>query len=444
MEGLFLMSTKELQRVAVLGRVTRDKMTIMTAAELMSISYRQCQRLVHRYRMLGACSLAHQLRGRPSNRKGNPQIRTAAVEAYKRSYPDFGPTLASEQMAVREGLVVHPETLRLWLIEEGIWHAREQRRRHRKQRTRKDRFGELIQFDGSHHAWFEQRGPKCCVMTMVDDATGRFHLLFTQDEGTLAAMRMLEAWIAQYGVPKAIYADRLKTYITDREPTIDEQLAGQQPLTQFGRACQKLGIRIIAAHSAQAKGRVENKHGLTQDRLVKQMRLEGISTIEAANKYLQTWLPDANQRFCVPARHPDDMHQPVPKGLDLRGVFCHEETRVVNNDWTVQFNNRWLQILKQPGLPAARSKVIVQEWQDGTLHVLHKTRHLKLNQLDARPIKPAPPVAAKPKADYRPAADHPWRDLTPAAYDLRHINEQLAELADTHLGPVRIPGGSRP
>jgi hypothetical protein len=438
MEGRILMSTKELQRIAVVERVARGEMTMKSASEMIVMSPRQCRRLVRRFESLGAAGLAHKLCGRPSNRQADAPTRTAAIAAYKELYTGFGPTLASEHMAVRQGLSVHPETLRLWLIDANLWQARQQRRRHRKKRERKERFGEMIQFDGSHHLWFEDRGSKCCLMTMVDDATGRFHARFTADEGTIAAMQVTAEWIGQYGIPRSIYADRLKVYVTDREATIEEQLNGQEARTQFGRACHKLGIRIIAAHSPQAKGRVENKHKLTQDRLIKDMRLAGISTIEAGNEFLKTWLPKMNERFSVPPANPDDMHQAVPNGLDLRTVFCHEETRVVRNDWTVQFDNCCLQISRQPDLPPSGSKVTVQRWQDNSLHVVHKGAELTTTLLETRPQRPTPPVEVRAKTEYKPSPTHPWRQRPPEAYDLS--SEQITELADRHLGPVRITG----
>jgi len=442
MEGRILVSAKELQRIAVVERVVRGEMTIKSAAELVAISPRQCRRMVRCYESDGATGLVHKLRGRSSNRQGDAETRTSAVAAYREFYSDFGPTHAAEHMFVRQGLTVNPETLRLWLIEAGLWQARAQRRRHRKKRERKARFGEMVQFDGSHHLWFEERGPKCCLMTMVDDATGKLHARFTADEGTIAAMQVVEEWIEIYGVPMSIYADRLKVYVTDRAPTIEEQLSAQEPQTQFGRACHKLGIRIIAAHSPQAKGRVENKHRLTQDRLIKDMRLAGINTIEAANEFLKTWLPIVNERFSVPPANPDDMHRAVPKGLDLRTVFCHEQTRVVRNDWTVQFDNRCLQILRQADLPPSGCKVTIQQWQDDSLHVVHKGRELAITLLEARPNRPAAAVAVSPKTAHKPSPTHPWRQKAPPRYDLSHTNEQLAELADTHLGPVRIAGCS--
>lgn len=441
MEGRIVMSVKELDRAMILSRVARGELTLRTASEMLGTSYRHSVRLSNRYKSSGAASLAHKLRGRPSNRGCDGSLRDEVIAAYKKSYMGFGPTLASEMLAERESLCVHPETLRRWLVAEDILQVRTRRRRHRTRRKRKERFGEMVQFDGSHHDWFEGRGPKCCLMTMVDDATGRVWALFTEDEGTIAAMRMLETWVSRFGIPHSVYADRLKTYITEREPTIDEQLAGQTPVTQFGRSCQKLGIRIIAAHSPQAKGRVENKHKLTQDRLIKQMRLSQINSIEAANEYLKSWLPKINERFSVPAATPDDMHRAVPVGLDLRTVFCREDTRTVKNDWTVRYANQWLQILKkQTNLPAAGATVIVQEWQDGSLHVTFKGESVKTKLLDDRPVKQATVAPEVTKSQYKPVRDHPWRSRGRPAYDLNHPDQQIAEIADRIIGIAQIPG----
>jgi len=438
MEGCVLMSRKELDRGSVLSRVAHGNLSAVTASEMLGVSYRHCLRMKDRYKNGGAAGLAHKLRGQPSNRGSDAHLRERVIEAYKASYMGFGPTFAAEKLAERDKLTVNRETLRLWLVAEGLWTSRRRRRRHRSRRKRKERFGEMVQFDGSHHDWFEGRGPKCCLMTMVDDATGTVWALFTADEGTVAAMQVLWAWIARFGIPHSIYVDRLKTYINDREPTVDEQLAGQTPQTQFGRACQKLGIRIIAAHSPQAKGRVENKHKLTQDRLVKEMRLNNISTIEEANEYLKTWLPGINERFSVPAANSDDMHRSVTKGLNLRSVFCLEERRVVKSDWTLQFENQWLQILKhQTTLPPTGANVIVQRWLDGSLHVVYNGEPIYTKALAARPVKEAPVIAKRLKEPYKPVATHPWR-ASPAAYDLSQ--EQVNELADRLLGPAQIPG----
>lgn len=438
MEGCVVMSRKELDRSSVLSRVVGGDISAVTASEMLGISYRHCLRLKDRYKAGGAGALAHRLRGQASNRGTDAPFRARVIEAYKSSYIGFGPTLASEQLSDRDGLSVKHETLRLWLMAEGLWTARSQRRRHRRRRKRKDRFGEMAQMDGSHHDWFEGRGPKCCLMTMVDDATGTAWALFTADEGTAAAMKMLWAWVVKFGIPHSIYVDRLKTYITDREPTVDEQLAGRTPVTQFGRACQTLGVRLIAAHSPQAKGRVENKHKLTQDRLVKEMRLNNIGTIDEANEFLKGWLPKINKRFAVAPANSDDMHGPAPKGTDLRKVFCLEESRVVKNDWTLQFENQWMQISKQQTtLPPAGARVIVQKWLDGTIHVLYNGQRVSVKPLEDKPLKERQAITRKPNGPYKPDAAHPWR-TTQAPYDLSM--EQVTELADRLVGPTRIPG----
>lgn len=443
MEGRVVMSRRELDRALVIGRVVSGDLTLRTACEMLGLSLRQGLRLRRSFRASGAGGLAHKLRGQPSNRALEASHKERVVEVYKEQYAGFGPTLASEMMAERNGILVHRETLRLWLIGEKLHEPRKRRRRHRSRRKRKERFGEMGQMDGSFHDWFEGRAPKCCLMTMVDDATGTVWALFTSDEGTAAAMRLLWRWIVQFGVPHSLYVDRLKTYVTDREPTIDEQLADQPPVTQFGRACQKLGVRVIAAHSPQAKGRVERKHKLTQDRLIKEMRLANICCIEEANAFLETWLPKINKRFSVAPVNSDDMHRTVPEGLDLRTVFCLEDTRTVKNDWTVQFENHWLQILKQqPVLPAAGAKVTVQRWLDETLHVTYLGQPVAVKPLDARPAKQTPTALPTPKATYKPSEEHPWKTSRQRPYDLRRSNEQIADLADRLLGPVSVPADS--
>jgi hypothetical protein len=356
------------------------------------------------------------------------------ITTYREQYPDFGPTLASEKLAERNALSVKPETLRLWLTESGDWTVRKRRLRHRSQRKRKARFGELVQCDGSHHDWFEGRGPKCCAVTLVDDATGETYLRFAEDEGTFAVMATLQSWIERYGIPMALYTDRLKTYLTDREPTTAEQLAGQEPLTQLGRACATLGIRIIAAHSPQAKGRVENKHGLTQDRLVKEMRLTGIDNIADANKFLETWLPTINERYRVLPLDPADAHQAVPKETDLHVIFCRQEERSVGKDWVVRYKNQYLQIVKQPNLPPSSQAITVREWADGSLELWHKEHKLIHSLLPGRPerIKPAKTTTAP--HPHTPSAQHPWHGAPRPAQDTNPRRELVEQLVDHYMG----------
>ena len=263
---------------------------------------------------------------------------------YREELEGFGPTLASEKLAERK-LVVDHETLRRWLLAAGLWQRERRRGKYRRRRARKEHFGELVQLDGSHHEWFGGTR-RYCLLSMVDDATSRRHSLISAEETTESAMRLLWRWVLRYGVPRALYCDRKNVYVTDREPTLEEDLAGEPALTAFGKACRKLGIEIIAASSPQAKGRVERSHGVYQDRLVKELRLRKITTLESANELLDAGGFDAelNRRFAKPPASALDLHQAISKRVDLAGVFAYEQTRRVQNDWTVRFENRWLQI----------------------------------------------------------------------------------------------------
>jgi hypothetical protein len=253
-------------------------------------------------------------------------------------------------------------------------------------------------------------------MTLVDDATGTCMALFAEQETTAAAMQLLWAWIERYGVPAAIYLDRKTVYLTDREPTVEEQLAGEEPRTAFGRACQKLGIELITAWSPQAKGRVERKHGVHQDRLVKELRLQGIKEIAAANALLQAgFLDQLNQKFARSPASPEDDHRPLLAGTDLSLIFALEERRTVGNDWTVRYQNRRYQLTgPRAYLPRARQRVLVAQKLDGALAITYQGRALHFHEVALTPPTTAPrvqePVApAGLKATWRPAADHPWR-----------------------------------
>lgn len=444
MEGRLSLSQKERQKLIVLSRVRDNQMTLAEAARVLGLCYRQAQRVYRRYRSDGETGLVHKGRGKPSGRRIALEIRSRAIELYKDKYADFGPTLASETMADRDGLTVNPETLRLWLIEDGVHTPQKSKRQHRSQRKRKSRFGDLVQMDGSIHDWFEGRAPRCFLMSMVDDATGKSLFEFWEEETTEAAMSLLQSWIKLYGVPKALYVDRKTVYITSREPTTEEQLAGVAPATQFGRACRKLGIELIAAHSPQAKGRVERKHGVCQDRLIKAMRLEGVVGITAGNAFLPTWIPGFNAKFAIEPLSSINAHRAVPLGLDLRKVFCLEEARKLSNDWTVRFENRHWQVLKQREMPAAGVEITVQKWRDGSVHLLYRDRVLKAREIDAvtlarvRMDKVAKPLQPKPKTGtpYVPPANHYWRGNNGNAPRLSQAREEVNQIADRYLKPV--------
>jgi transposase len=265
------MSVRELQRVEVMARVAKDDLAIVDAATILGLSYRQTKRIWRRYRRKGAAGLQHQSAGRRSNRAIAPGIRRRALALIRKKYGGdeatrFGPTLAAEHLAAEDAVAVHPETLRRWMLAEGLWSRVRTAAAHRSRRVRKAHVGELLQLDGSFHAWLEDRGPVGCLMDLVDDATGCSVLEFSAEETTWAAVSVLRRWITAYGVPRCLYTDWKAVYL--REPTETERAAGTVPLTQFGRMCATLGIRIIGANSPQAKGRVERQHGTHQDRLV--------------------------------------------------------------------------------------------------------------------------------------------------------------------------------
>ena len=407
------MSQKERSRLVVISRVREKTMTIKEAAEVMGTSYRQGRRIYKRYVIEGDKGLIHRNRGRPSNRSKSCELREIVLALYREQYWDFGPTLAAEKLVERDGYEVDHETLRRWLLAAGLWKRQRKHAKHREWRERKAHFGELVQMDGSHHRWFEDRGEEECLMDMVDDATGKSLALLDKEETTVAAMKVLWAWVERYGIPKALYVDWKNVYVTQREPTVKEQLAGELPLTQFGRACQKLGIEIITANSPQAKGRVERKHGVYQDRWVKELRLAGIKDTERANQSLTEFTEKLNTKFAVEPRGSADFHLPAPQGMDLRNVFCLEESRTVGNDWVVRYKNRFFQIGPQSNLPPAGRKVLVQEHLDGAVHIAYREREVLFTENKELSRKPMVTQQkqrdSQPKRKYIPPPDHPWR-----------------------------------
>lgn len=272
------------------------------------------------------------------------------------------------------------------MIKEGMWKKKRRRKKHRSRREPKRHRGEMVQLDGSPHKWFQQRGQELCLMNMVDDATGTSHCLLTESETTRAAMIVLWQWIEKYGIPKSLYVDRHNIYIAKRDATVEEQLNGEEPLTQFGRACKKLGIKIIPANSPQAKGRVERKNAVYQDRFIKEMRLLGIDTIEGANRLLQGgFIEELNGKFAREPSSKVDYHREVPEGLALETVFCFQEQRTISNDWVVRYENRLFQIKKDnTKLPPVRKKVVVCELLDGRIQIRYRGNELEYEELTAR------------------------------------------------------------
>ena len=419
MEGIVGLSAKERARLVELELVKARRQTLRAAAERLDLSRRQIRRIWRRFRSKGVKGLAHASRGRPSNRATEIETKGRVLETCRGRLEGFGPTLAAEKLA-EVGLKIDHETLRRWLMVEGIWRKKKRRGPHRKWRPPKEHFGELVQMDGSFHDWLE-RGDKPCLIDMVDDGTSRMDGRFFEQETTEGAMRVLWRWIELYGVPRALYTDHKNVYVIHREPTPQEQLAGQPALTAFGKACHNLGIQIIPAASPQAKGRIERRHGVLQDRLVKELRLRGIKDLEAANGFLASeFLESVNGKFGHSAASGVDYHRPVPKGLRLEDVFVFEEQRTVQNDWTLCWDSRWFQITgPKAQMPRRRERIVVRRRLDGTRVLLRHGEALEFHEIQQRPPRPAPVRKPASVTTSRPLSvppeDHPWRRPITAA-----------------------------
>lgn len=422
MGGHLLMSRKELERKSVLELVQNKHITLSEAARRMKLSYRHALRVYARFCSDGDAGLIHRNRGKRSNRAHPKDFRQKVISRYKERYKqhELGPTLASEKLA-GDGLEVDHETLRRWLLEEGDWNKQRKRKIHRTRRQRRSHFGELVQMDGSHHNWLGPNRGKTCLMNMVDDATGRTMGLMDNQETTEAAMVLLWRWIQRYGIPLSLYTDKKNVYLPTRKPTLKELIAEEEPKTAFGQACQKLGIEIIAAHSPQAKGRVERSNGTYQDRFVKELALRGITTCATSDKLLRNgFCEDLNTKFAVAPLAEEDYHRSVPRWLNLEDVFCFDEPRTVQNDWTIRYKGNFYQILSENSpLPKPKDKVIMRTRLDGSEHLIFKemalefcpiTRHEALARKQRRNanrplVKPGAPM---PQRAHKPGPNHPW------------------------------------
>lgn len=405
-EDRVLMSTKELRRIQVIEQVLEKKIKQVEAAEVLGVSDRQIRRLVKRVEAEGVHALVHRSRGRCSNRAIDGRTKARIFRLYEARYSDFGPTLAAEKLAERDRIAISDETLRLWLLGAGITHFKRRARRHRRWRERKKHPGQMVQMDGSHHDWLEGRGPASVLMGYIDDATGEVFARFYEYEGTIPAMDSFKGYARRYGIPMSVYLDQHSTYKSTAKPTIEEQLQGVEPMSQFERALDELGVEVIHADSPQAKGRIERLFGTFQDRLIKEMRLAGIKTIEEANRFLQGYLPIYNRRFSVKPVEAVDLHRRSPPGRDLEGSLCLKVQRVLRNDFTVAYNGKLYQIEE-----ATRAKkVTMEERLDGTVRITHQGQPLRYREITSRPVRPQAPVEkTRTPQTPQPSSDHPWR-----------------------------------
>lgn len=428
--GALLMSRKERDRMEVMGWKEHSGISLVMAAEAMGVSYRQAKRIWRRYKADKGAGLVHLGRGRKSNRGYGLEMKEQVLRAYSERYKGFGPTLASEKLEEEIGIRVGHETLRRWLMAEGMWERRRKPRRHRQRRERKPCFGDLIQMDGSHHEWFEGRGPKSCLLSMVDDATGITMAMMAEEETTEAAMQLLKEWIVTYGIPRALYTDRKNVYIIDRARRPEEIMTGREPLSVFGKVCKKLGIRIIAARSPQAKGRVERKHGVYQDRWVKELRLRGVRDLAGANVLLPEFTGGLNEKFARNPASEVDHHRPVDEQACLDDIFCWEETRVLRNDWTVRYENRLYQVTRQSTLPPARQRITILRRLDGSLWMEYRGKSIQFKELtEGCPEKPEQKDSPVNQDKWRPAPDHPWRKSFQKIFTPKQADDPAAALS---------------
>jgi transposase len=392
-------------------RVKGKTLSLLQAAELMGVSVRQGKRLWKRFKVDGERGLIHGLRGRPSNHRLSEDLRERVVKRHQETYADFGPTLACEKLAA-EDLKVSPDTLTALLKERGLWQRRRRRGKHRKRRERRSSFGSMLQMDGSHHDWFEGRGPWCVLMVIIDDATSQSLARFYPAETTEAAFDLFGRWIADHGLPRSLYVDRHSIYRNNEKQrkTKAELLHAKLAPTQFGRAMKQLDVELICANSPQAKGRVERRNAVFQDRLVKEMRLRNIRTLQQANALLETmFLKEMNQRLAIKPVDELDLHRLLMPGVVLAEVLCVQEQRVVGQDWCVRWNNRWLQISSEHAtLRLPRRSVLVRQLSDGRLLVDYQGQRLSFTDLSSQPKIAKNKKVIVNNRRWKPAASHPW------------------------------------
>ena len=420
------LSMREADRAAVIAQVAEKRLKQREAAERLGLSVRQVRRLVARHRDLGAAGLASGHRGKRSNNAIGGAVRREVMDLVRERYGDFGPTFAREKLVEHHGHRLSAETLRKWMIADGLWRAKARREpRSHPSRPRRECVGDLVQIDGSPHDWFEGRGPACTLIAYVDDATTRLLATgFFAEETTEAYMRTTRAHLEAHGRPVAYYSDRYSVFRVNRK-------GGEDRPTQFTRALRTLDIAAIHAHSPQAKGRVERANRTLQDRLVKEMRLRGIGGMAAGNAYLPEFMADFNRRFAVAPRNAEDAHRKVPHDageLDL--ILCEQHARKLTKNLAISFEGRLYQVTgRGKGYRLRGAAVTVCKGFDGAVRVLRDGRELPVELL-AEGAEPPPVEDGKTvrlrvdraKAEQRarpawkPAPDHPWRrPINPAA-----------------------------
>jgi len=412
MDELITMSTKELTRLEVMQRLKEKRLTQKEAAMMLGLSVRQVKRLWRTYQREDVKGLVSKRRGQPSNHHLDEKVTQQALDLLKARYSDFGPTLAHEKLSEMHQVRISRESVRKLMIEEGLWKPRRAKKPVIHQmRERRACFGELVQIDGSEHAWFEERGPKCTLLVFIDDATGKLlELLFVDSESFFTYCAASRHYFERYGKPLAFYSDKHGVFHVNTPQTIG---AGDG-ITQFGRAMRELGVEILCANSPQAKGRVERVNQTLQDRLVKELRLRNISTIEAANAFAPEFCEDFNRRFAVSPRSSHDAHRPLLKTENLDLILTRQKTGTLSKNLTVQFEKVIYQIQSdRPDYALRNAQVTICENAKGEVSILYKNKPLSYTTFKKLPrqaefvdTKNINRALQPPKP---PAPDHPWR-----------------------------------
>ena len=400
------MVRKELNQVSVFEDLKNGKIKQKDAAKILDLSMRQIKRKLKEYRQFGAISLIHKRRGKPSNNHNKENEIKQAVDLVGEKYHDFGPKFAAEKLLEIHKIKINRETLRLRMIKEGLWKPKVKKVNRHYLRERKESLGEMVQVDGSPHHWFEDRGPSCTLLGFIDDATSRIlHLEFALNESTATLMKSTKEYILDSGRPVALYVDRGGVYKVNLHNEDEEKI------TQYKRALDELDINLIWARSPQAKGRVERLFETLQDRLVKELRLRGISDMKTANQFLEDeYIGKHNGMFAVVAKNETDLHRQIT-GYNLERIFCLKEKRHINCDMTVRYKNNWFQLeKKQPTLIFPKNTIEV--WESLDREITFHLKECKLNamKLAAKPLKIKEIQEAKPRKVWIPPVNHPWRN----------------------------------
>jgi len=410
------MSQKELNKYDIIQRSLRKEITVQKASELLNLSERQVYRLRAKAREKGIQGFVHGNRGKPSNRRIPDKERQEIIKLLHQYYSDFKPTHASEKLDSKHGIKRDPKTIRQIMIDEGLWISKKRKKPdYRSFRPRKEHYGEMEQFDGSYEHWFEDRAPRCCLLASIDDATGRITLAqFAKDEGIFSVFGFWYEYLLTHGKPRSIYLDRLRTYYNNILPEKDEQM-----LTQFQRAMRELSIEPIVAYSPQAKGRIENLFKTLQDRLIKEMRLRNISDIKTANQFLkEEFIPWFNQKYGKEPLKKSNLHRKLTlkERKQLPAILSRQSQRVVQNDFTIRFNNKWYQLTKeQPVTVRPKEQVLIEERLDASLWIRLRGKYLNYQVLLTKPPRQQrqpwviPASQMKKRKRWKPPKDHPWR-----------------------------------